>query len=107
MRIPSMRRRNIAIDMDGTICDEMPTFQRCLAIPKEGSIDFINNLYENNNIIIFTARGWAEYEMTKNWLDRYGIKFHQLICGKPIYDIFIDDRSVKFESWDKIKDHIK
>ena len=41
--------------------------------------------------------------MTVDWLKRYGIKYHQLIMGKPIGDIWIDDRAFQFEdNWDVI-----
>jgi hypothetical protein len=45
-------------------------------------------------IIIHTARGWGELAMTMRQLKEWGVKYHTLICGKPIADIIIDDRSV-------------
>lgn len=91
-------------DMDGTICTEEKTFSRALAKPLEGAVKTINALYEaGNHIIIFSARGWIEYEVTKDWLDRYGVKYHQLILGKPFADIYVDDRAIRFTTWKKIK----
>ena len=89
----------IIIDMDGTICTEEKTFSRSLAKPKEHAIETINKLYDQGNIIIiYSARTWMEFEMTTDWLTKHGIKYHQLVMGKPIGDVWIDDRALKFEN---------
>ena len=81
--------------MDGTICTEERQFSRCLAKPLEGAVEAINSLYEAGHIIIiYSARTWAEYEMTNDWLQRNGVKFHQLFMGKPVGDVWIDDRAI-------------
>lgn len=92
----------IIVDLDGTICTEEKTYSRSLAKPIPGAIDAINRLYESGNtIIIYSARTWMEYEMTFNWLKVHGVNFHQLILGKPIGDVWIDDRALRFEdNWD-------
>ena len=84
----------LVFDLDGTICEERSVFERSLAKPIEGALEFVNKAYDcGEHIIIFTARGWAEYNMTYAWLKENGFKFHQLICGKPIADILYDDRA--------------
>lgn len=93
----------IAIDIDGTICEERNTFERCLAKPNLKARDIINKLKKNGNkIIFFTARGWQEYAMTENWLKENKFEYDMLICGKVHYDIYIDDRSI-FPDWEKIE----
>ncbi len=95
----------IIIDLDGTICTEERTFSRSLAKPLPNAIETINKLYEEGNtIIIYSARTWAEFEMTTEWLKKYRLKYHQLMLGKPVGDIWIDDRAIKFENWKVIKD---
>ena len=89
-----MKSKKIAIDLDGTICEERQTFEKFLANPIKDSVETINKLHEENFIIIFTARGWQEYNITKAWLEKYNVKYDLLICGKPIYDIIIDDRAI-------------
>jgi uncharacterized HAD superfamily protein len=94
----------IVVDLDGTICEEMPTFEKALAKPKKRAIRYLNSLSKKGHfIIIYTARGWAEYNMTYSWLNEHSIPFDVLMMGKPIYDIWIDDRAIKFTSWDNIK----
>lgn len=85
----------IAIDIDGTILPEGPTFDRYLKMPFQGAIKQINELYfKGHTIYFFTARSWSEYDITLSWLKDYGFQFHYLVCGKPVYDILVDDRSV-------------
>lgn len=94
----------IIIDMDGTICTEEKTYSRCLAKPKEGAIETINKLYDQGHtIIIYSARTWMEFEMTSAWLLEHQIKYHQLVMGKPIGDVWIDDRALTFrDNWEEI-----
>jgi len=99
----------IIIDMDGTICTEEKTYSRSLAKPKELAVESVNKLYDQGNIIvIYTARTWMEFEMTTDWLKTHKIKYHQLVMGKPIGYVWIDDRALKFENnWNEIMDHLK
>jgi len=98
----------IIIDLDGTICTEEKTFSRSLARPKPLAVKSLNSLYkEGHIIIIYSSRTWMEYEMTFNWLRKHKIKFHQLILGKPIGDLWIDDRSIPFVNWDSAMEIIK
>ena len=94
----------LIIDLDGTICSEEKQFSRALAKPLPGSAPFIQKLkQQGHTVIIYSARTWAEYEMTVEWLNSNLIPFDQLILGKPIGDYWIDDRAIKFESWDDIE----
>lgn len=99
----------IIIDMDGTICTEEKTFSRSLAKPKLNAVEMINNMFdEGHTIIIYTARTWMEYEMTVDWLKKNNVNYHQLFMGKPIGDIWIDDRALQFsDNWKDIYETIK
>ncbi|HEX4886524.1 MAG TPA: hypothetical protein VFV37_00625 [Luteibaculaceae bacterium] len=98
----------LIIDIDGTICTEEKTYSRALAKPLPGAVESVNKYYEQGHTIIFyTARTWMEFEMTTDWLQKNGFKYHQLIMGKPIGDVWIDDRALRFEGWDKVEDQIQ
>ena len=85
----------IVIDMDGTICTEMRQFSRCLAEPKADAVQTINDLYDAGNT-------------TVDWLKRYGVKYHQLFMGKPIGDVWIDDRAITAkDNWKEIGEQLK
>lgn len=98
----------IIIDMDGTICTEEKTYSRSMAQPKEHAIESINGLYDaGHTIVIYSARTWMEFEMTTHWLQQNGVKYHQLVMGKPIGDVWIDDRALRFEdNWKEITEKV-
>lgn len=88
--------KTVVCDLDGVLCSEERTFEHSVAIPYQDQIDAINRLFDTKRVvvIIHTARGWGEFTMTQRQLVSWGVKYHTLICGKPIADIVIDDRSV-------------
>jgi uncharacterized HAD superfamily protein len=93
----------IIVDLDGVICTEERTFERPLAKPKAGAREGIRLLRSQGHvIIIYTARSWAEYRMTIDWLQRNEIEYDSLMMGKPIYDVWLDDRAIRLESWDRL-----
>lgn len=97
-----MKSKVIFIDIDGTICTEEKTFERPLAKPLPGAKKAVNALYAAGHTVVFwTARGWEQHRMTAAWLKHNGFKYHQLHMGKPIADVFIDDRARQFTDWDK------
>ena len=95
----------IYVDIDNTIFDtDGMDYSRAKPIPER--IKKINDLYDKGNEIIYwTARGsgsgkdWSE--VTKEQFKRYGVKYHTLKFGKPIYDIFIDDKNINSEEFFK------
>ena len=93
-------KKTIAIDMDGVICHEERTFDRPLASPITGAIESVNAIHSaGHTVIIWTARGWEQFRATEDWLKRHGVSYDVLLMGKPIVDLFIDDRAVRFDSW--------
>ena len=84
-------------DIDGTICTN--TFgEYNKATPFKERIEGVNFLYDKGHIIkMFTARGsttnkdWTD--LTKMQLNNWGVKYHELIMGKPYGDFFIDDKA--------------
>jgi len=90
-------RKVIAIDLDGTLCDELPYGIRPLAEPFLDKRDLINKWVDKGHIIIiFTARPWHEYFLIQKWLDDNEFKYNQIVCGKVQYDYIIDDRMSTF-----------
>jgi hypothetical protein len=94
------------VDIDNTICltrkDAEGRWDYLNSIPYKGRIERVNELYdEGNTIIYWTARGsgsgidWTE--LTKQQLDDWGCKYHEVKLGKPSYDIWIDDKAFNDE----------
>jgi len=97
-----MSAKVVFVDLAGTLCTEEKTFERPLARPLAGAKEALNRIFDaGNTVVIWTARGWEQYRMTEDWLRRHGFKYHQILMGKPIATVFIDDRGRRFEGWDK------
>jgi len=93
----------LIIDLDGTICSEEKQFSRALASVNAGAREALQRLKGlGHTIIIYSARTWAEYEVTEAWLRSNGIPYDQLILGKPQGDYWIDDRALTYGDWDSI-----
>lgn len=79
--------KNYLIDIDGTICDDIPNEQpeRMLtAAVYPDALKILNKWYEEGHIItFFTSRTEAHREVTEKWLAENGFKYHGLLLGKP------------------------
>ena len=98
-------------DLDGTLCtNTFGDYEK--AKPIEDRIRMLNILYsDGNKIVIHTARGMNTcngdiysvyekyYSLTVQQLASWGIKYHQLILGKPAGDFYIDDKGVNDEDY--------
>ncbi len=67
-------------------------------------ISQVNAFYDaGHRVILFTARGtttginWREE--TEKQLSSWGVKYHELIFGKPEADVFVDDKSLGPRTW--------
>ena len=92
----------IYVDIDETICKSPKTRDYTLAMPLYDRIEKINELYDAGNTIIYwTARGTGSgidwREVTERQFKEWGVKYHELKFGKPIYDLFIDDKNINSE----------
>lgn len=92
----------IYVDIDETICETAIDRDYNNAKPNFSNINKINSLYdEGNTIVYWTARGSRKqinwYDLTKNQLDLWGVKYHELRVDKPYYDLFIDDKTLRIE----------
>ncbi|MFY0672841.1 MAG: phosphoheptose isomerase [Bacteroidia bacterium] len=100
-------KRNIMIDIDGTICDDVPNEEpERMATAKEypGARETINAWYEDGHIItFFTSRASKEHrEVTVKWLADHGFKYHDLLMDKPRggHYYWIDNHIVKGVKYD-------
>ena len=105
------RRMRYCVDIDGTICTPTKGRDYESATPYKSRIETLNKLYdEGNYIIYFTARAMGRFsderypiaaakasevlfELTQKQLKEWGVKYHELIMGKPHADMFIDDKA--------------
>ena len=98
-----LTNRVIFVDIDETICitpDNPRVYEKSEPIPE--NIKKINDLYDGGNTVVYwTARGSRSginwYDLTKEQLDKWGCKYHNLRVDKPYYDLFIDDKCFPIE----------
>lgn len=77
---------NYLIDIDGTVTDDVPnedSHLMPLAVPFRGAVDAVNRIHTGNTVTFFTSRTEDMRDMTREWLDRWGFRYHGLITGKP------------------------
>jgi glycerol-3-phosphate cytidylyltransferase len=100
-------------DLDNTLCQTNGN-NYSSSVPDYDMIRRVNYLYDDGNeIVIFTARGMTTckgdhhlvynkyYELTKNQLDNWGIKYHRITLAKPSFDVFIDDKNKLIQDFKK------
>ena len=79
--------KNYLIDIDGTICDDIPNEEpermKTAALYPD-ALETLNKWYEQGNYItFFTSRVEEHREVTEVWLKENGFKYHWLLMGKP------------------------
>ncbi len=79
--------KNFLIDIDGTICDDIPNEQperMATATLYKDALEIVNKWYDEGHIItFFTSRTEDHREVTEKWLAENGFKYQGLLMGKP------------------------
>lgn len=79
--------KNFLIDIDGTICDDIPNeeperMEDAALYPD--ALETINKWYDEGHVItFFTSRTEAHRDVTTRWLNKHGFKYHGILMGKP------------------------
>lgn len=79
--------KNYLIDIDGTICEDIPNEEPERMETAElypDALETLNKWYNEGHIItFFTSRTEDHREVTTKWLDKHGFKYHGLLMNKP------------------------
>jgi hypothetical protein len=79
--------KNYLIDIDGTICDDIPNEEPERMVTAQlypDALQIINQWFEEGHIItFFTSRLEEHRAVTEKWLHENGFKFHGILMGKP------------------------
>ena len=79
--------KNYLIDIDGTICDDIPNEQPERMITAnlyDDALETLNRWYDEGHIItFFTSRLEEHRKITEQWLNKNGFKYHGLLMNKP------------------------
>ena len=89
----------IYVDIDETICETPDSRDYTQSTPIRERIEKINSMYEQGHTVVYwTARGTGSgldcREITEKQFKDWGVLYHELRFGKPIYDLFIDDKNI-------------
>ena len=89
----------IYVDIDETICRTPTSRDYSLAVPINSNIAKVNDLYDHGHVIVYwTARGTGSgidwRNTTEQQFIKWGVKYHDLQFGKPVYDLFVDDKNI-------------
>ena len=88
----------IRVDIDNTLClTNGGDYLHAEPIPE--NIEKVNEFYRAGHyIIIWSSRGVVTgqdwFLITKNQLEMWGVKYHELKLDKPFYDLIIDDKAM-------------
>lgn len=79
--------KNYLIDIDGTICDDIPNEEperMATAQVYPDALETLNRWFDEGHIItFFTSRVEEHRDVTEKWLEEHGFKYHGLLMGKP------------------------
>jgi hypothetical protein len=79
--------KNYLIDIDGTICDDIPNEEperMATAEVYPDALKTLNRWYDQGHIIcFFTSRTEEHRKVTEDWLAQHGFNYHSLLMGKP------------------------
>lgn len=79
--------KNYMIDIDGTITDDVPNEEperMATCEPYPDALEILNKWYNEGHIItFFTSRTEEHRQVTEEWLDKHGFKYHGILMNKP------------------------
>lgn len=79
--------KNYLIDIDGTICDDIPNEEPERMVTAKlylDALETLNSWYNQGHFItFFTSRMEDHREVTETWLKQNGFMYHGLLMGKP------------------------
>ena len=83
----SGKTKNYLIDIDGTVCDDVPNEEperMSTVLPYPDALKMCNKWFDDGHIItFFTSRTEEHREITEEWLNRHEFKYHGLLMNKP------------------------
>jgi len=79
--------KNYLIDIDGTVCDDVPNEEperMITVLPYPDALKMCNKWFDEGHIItFFTSRTEEHREVTEAWFAQHNFKYHGLLMNKP------------------------
>lgn len=96
--IPDHKLKWVGVDLDDTLANNSGTPEFELGEPLKGAKDFMDTLIARGfKPVIYTARGWTQYDVIEAWLEEHNIPYRRIICGKPLFYAIVDDKNIEFK----------
>ncbi len=92
-------RKTIVVDYDGTL-------ELGEGMMNQALIGKLNDQSRAGyRIIVSTSRDWLYLDYIEFHLDQAGLEYDQVHCGKPLADVYIDDKSMSWEDYVNQRNH--
>ena len=111
----STSEKTIALDFDGVIHNDTKGFHdgTIYGAPIDGTKDALIELSKSFKLVIYSCKsnpnrplinGKTGTELIWEWLEQWDMKQYisDVVINKPNALIYIDDKGLKFESWNQI-----
>jgi hypothetical protein len=110
-QVQTQKPKAIWVDFDGTLTSDPPSRDPLCQAPREDVVGAIRQLKQQClalNVIVFTARPWADMMGIKEWLDAHCVPYDSVVCGKPSVNACIDNISVNpcLPGWQQQLNHL-
>ena len=112
--IVAKEKVTICIDFDGVIHESNKGFYngRCYGKPISGCFYALEKLSENYSLVIYTCKANPDrpliddktgVELVWEWLEKHSLAnfIDEVVFGKPHAIAYIDDKAIRFDSWEK------
>ena len=97
----------IAVDFDNVIHDPNTASKTKMGTPVAGCKPALDSLANSGyKLVIWTLRGHQKAHVAE-WLDFYGIPYHDITNEKPDALVYLDDKAIRFIDWEQALNDIQ
>lgn len=83
----------VGFDLDGTLSEHIWPKEGIGEPLSDGVLAARHYKRAGYRIVIYTARPWWDHQNITEWLERHGIPYDQVVCGKLAVGLMVDDRA--------------
>ncbi len=91
---PNPRIGKVLFDLDGTLAQGKWPIRRVIGEPISAGVAYLRHYAAlGYGICIYTSRPWADEEAIWDWVVEHDLPVDEVVCGKPLADLMVDDRA--------------